>query len=724
MANQVPANDLPDSLVPESDLPETLKKPSKAEKEDQSYDMSEYAGRALKEVGRQVGLTARAALTGATAIPGMVADVPFQVANAFGANLSLPSENQQRLMSAAGLPEPKNAQERVVQEAASAVAGAGGSARLANKVAQFAKPGTAQQVIKSLSEDVGRQTLSSGLGAGAAQTAKESDVGPAGQIAAGVAGSLAPSVAPYALKAGVRGTLRGGEQNIPKMRQNIAAFEGAGTTPTVGQASEQPLSRFVESGMAKLPGSANQMAKKAATQAEEIGATVEKLADDLAKGQTADPEAAGRAIAKGLNGPGGFVSRFKEGQKMLYDKLDSYIKPDNKVEVSNTKNALASMNEDIKGAEQLSKFFQNSKIKEIEKALKSDVSGAPETVMVAKQPPKAGGGLMNAPVEQPNLLVKIPEGPPTNALPYEAVKKLRTLVGQQLEDHSLTSDIPRSKWKALYAALSNDLEAAAAATSNPDAVKAMSRANQFTRAGHARIDSVLEEVAGKAKPEDIFQAATSGMKDGATKISSVMKSLNTEERDIVKAAFVDRMGKAAPGAQNAGGDVFSSQTFLTNWNKMSPRAKSIMFASESGTLAKKLDDIATAASNIKEGSKVFANPSGTTAAGAQVAGLTSVVTALASGNLGLASALVAGAGGANLTARLMTNPKFVDWLAKATKMSNAAAPSVLNSLPRMMKDQPIDVQEDAEKYLNSVQAGTPEDLAPRTPTNTSMMGAR
>ena len=61
----------------------------------------------LDELGRQIGLTARGAVTGLTAIPAMVADAPVSIANALGANLPLPSQAQQQLMTRAGLPEPQ-----------------------------------------------------------------------------------------------------------------------------------------------------------------------------------------------------------------------------------------------------------------------------------------------------------------------------------------------------------------------------------------------------------------------------------------------------------------------------------------------------------------------------------------------------------------------------------------------------------------------------------------
>lgn len=83
-----------------------------------------------QELMRQLGLTARAGITGATGLAGMAADVPFQLANVGRAAfdkppVALPSANQQRLMTLMGLPEPQGLQENLVQAGASILAGVG-----------------------------------------------------------------------------------------------------------------------------------------------------------------------------------------------------------------------------------------------------------------------------------------------------------------------------------------------------------------------------------------------------------------------------------------------------------------------------------------------------------------------------------------------------------------------------------------------------------------------
>tara|TARA_R110000823_G_scaffold301386_1_gene422319 strand:+ start:1047 stop:2558 length:1512 start_codon:yes stop_codon:yes gene_type:complete len=140
----------------------------------------------LGEIGRQVGLTARGAITGLTAIPGMIADAPVTIANQFGANLPLPSEAQQQLMTRAGLPEPQNQMERAVQAGVGAMTGVGAEAALAKSI------GT--QALAPLTQQLGSQTAAAGIAAPVATVVSE-NVGqqtesPVASIVAGIAAGV------------------------------------------------------------------------------------------------------------------------------------------------------------------------------------------------------------------------------------------------------------------------------------------------------------------------------------------------------------------------------------------------------------------------------------------------------------------------------------------------------------------------------------------------------
>ena len=157
----------------------------------------------LGEIGRQVGLTARGAISGLTAIPGMVADAPVIVANQFGANLPLPSEAQQQLMTRAGLPEPQNQMERAVQTGVGAMTGVGAEAALASAVGK--NLGT--QVLAPLTQQLGTQTAVAGVAAPVAtvgsEAISEKTSSPILGIAAGIAsGVMAGGATAKAIKMG------------------------------------------------------------------------------------------------------------------------------------------------------------------------------------------------------------------------------------------------------------------------------------------------------------------------------------------------------------------------------------------------------------------------------------------------------------------------------------------------------------------------------------------
>lgn len=146
----------------------------------------------LQEAGRQAGLTARAAITGVTSIPAMMADpVAAAINQAAGRRvMDLPSQGVQRLMTAAGLPEPESGLERAVQTGTAAMAGVPVQAGLA----------AGKEVLKPLTQNLLQQTAAAGAGGVAAQAAadvvKEATDNPlAGVIAGLAAGTVAGGLA-------------------------------------------------------------------------------------------------------------------------------------------------------------------------------------------------------------------------------------------------------------------------------------------------------------------------------------------------------------------------------------------------------------------------------------------------------------------------------------------------------------------------------------------------
>lgn len=620
-----------------------------------------------EQVVRAVGRTVRAGVKGVTTIPAALG-------NAVGLDSSGAVD---RALDVVGLPRPENATERVAEDVAGGMAGGGGFARLGPVMAR-----AGNEVVKRIGsifeQKAGTQVVSGGTGGGAAGVVREEGGGPLSQLAAGFAGALAPSFAATAGATALRGALRGGEVGRARVADNINTFEDAGAgSPTVGQATESRLARATESALSKTPGSAGRMVAQAENEAAGVGAKIDEMAASVAPRSGAAP--AGRDIKEGI---GNFVENFRGNSSRLYDELDRFIPKDTRVDVGNTRAALEKLNSDIPSAPALSAWFKNAKIQGIEAALKKDISGK---------------GI--DPVEQA-FIGRFEDG----RLPYEALKKLRTLVGNEMANNSLVSDVPRSKWSALYGALSEDL-AGAARGAGPQAERSFIRANNYYRSGVKRIDDVLDPVLKKGDPEDIFKAAISGTKEGASTISGVMKSLPDESRQVVSGTMLKRLGLAMPGKQNELGEVFSTETFLTNWNKLHPDAKRVLFAPLSDEMRSDLDKIARVAANIREGSKVFANPSGTAQAGANYMTAGAALVAALTGQFGVAAGIGGAVATANGAARLMTNPRFVRWLAESTKAPIEQLPVQLNELAQLGSEMGPEDRAAVKALLSTARSG-------------------
>lgn len=138
----------------------------------------------IQDFGRQLGLTGRAAVTGALSIPTMGADALTGLVNLLAGRQVMQPTSQalQNLMTQAGVPTPKTAQERVVQDVTSAGFGVAGPASIARNL-----PTQAQEFF---SKSLGTQGAAATAGALASGAARESDVGPVGQTVGALMGSI------------------------------------------------------------------------------------------------------------------------------------------------------------------------------------------------------------------------------------------------------------------------------------------------------------------------------------------------------------------------------------------------------------------------------------------------------------------------------------------------------------------------------------------------------
>lgn len=149
------------------------------------------------ELGRQAGLAVRpmaqAALTAGGLLP-MAVDPLVNLYNlATGSQVPTMSQAVPRTLTAMGLPEPQTAQERVIQDIATAGYGVGGAAQLAGRAAPMVTSPAARGFTEMLATSPRAQTAAALTAATAGGMLREGGAPPAAQVGgAMLAGMVAP----------------------------------------------------------------------------------------------------------------------------------------------------------------------------------------------------------------------------------------------------------------------------------------------------------------------------------------------------------------------------------------------------------------------------------------------------------------------------------------------------------------------------------------------------
>lgn len=323
------------------------------------------AGSALRQIPRQVGLTARYGLEGLGQTADIVAE-PFRaLVNLGTAATGAPSADTtvrqmgSNLADAIGLPSPDGANERVIGDAARLVAGAGGMSALAKSGANLTS-GVTQNVLQRLAANPGKQAISMATGGAAGGAVREAGGGPLEQFVAALGGGLVGGIgADYAQKGynalktlvtpkasqlqaadqqirlvlerqgidwnqvpeRVRQSMRqeaaqalngGGELNGDALRR-LLVMQRAGVQPTVGQLTQDPGQITREMNLAKtganstdpslqrLPGLQNQNTATLLQRLDELGGTRAMPEPDAARSVIGSLESRANATQQEIN---------------------------------------------------------------------------------------------------------------------------------------------------------------------------------------------------------------------------------------------------------------------------------------------------------------------------------------------------------------------------------------------------------------------------------------
>ena len=400
------------------------------------------------------------------------------------------------------------------------------------------------------------------------------------------------------------------------------------TMPTAGSGTQSPVLLFLEQRMAQFPTGVNTIVNKVEQFNTQLDDAFDTIVSDY--GPALREGADIGSVVKGYTKSAGV--RFKETQEKLYDEAYNLVPTDQKTQLNN--------------------------VMELQAELNSKLSQAPESM---------GKSLSDALNRVNNLMEDIKN---TGGINLNTLREIRTNLRQDLGGYKgLIGVTPSGEryLRQLYTSLTDDMNALVNSAGGDDALKALQKADRYTSVNMKNnVEPVLNKILKMDTDIQAFNFLMAGSKEGDQRFKQVLRQFKPEEQDVLKSSILNRMGF------KNNEEIFSSRTFLTNYNKLSNSAKSTLFGAPQSDARKGLDKIVNVIENVNnmDAYKNFSR------SGDQTAVLMTLAPFVGLGVFGANPATIGAAAFATIgplaSAKLLTNEKFITWLT--------------NSAPKMIKN--------------------------------------
>lgn len=183
------------------------------------------------------------------------------------------------------------------------------------------------------------------------------------------------------------------------------------------------------------------------------------------------------------------------------------------------------------------------------------------------------------------------------------IRGMRTQLRQKfMKDGLRGSDVERRVNDVIDAA-SQDLQTSLNTQGKGEAARAYAKADSEWGQRIKNLDEVIMPIIGKKgekSGEQIVAGLNSAARGNNARLGRLFEVLPEDVAGDARATLIQQMGRAGDGAQNAKGDAFSFDTFLTNWNKIGDSAKNTIFR---GDNRKAIDQLALLAERSKAAGK-------------------------------------------------------------------------------------------------------------------------
>lgn len=347
------------------------------------------------------------------------------------------------------------------------------------------------------------------------------------------------------------------EQRIKLLPQDVAsgpgvgrATAGAAQTPfgasTVRKATDAMYDSF-KNRVGEIGGTADTvadvgssvkatMSRSASRAGEQAEATSRAVLD--AAGEPVDYTGAGQLAQRGINR---WMVDTAERANQLYARIP--IAPATDASANNTRGVLADLTQGMTSNPELGAMFESPRLRGYLRAL------TPEQDQDTGEVIRAG------------------------RLSWRDLQDFRTRVGDMLDEPRLAEKIAPRQLRALYGALSQDMEATAGQQGDA-ALRAWRRANNFYDGRMKRIKDTASIVVGERTdrtPNEAMAAMEALLRTGPTgdaaSFARIMRTIPMGDARTIRATIVDNA---------RGGRQFDSSELAKNWGKLSERGKSAL----------------------------------------------------------------------------------------------------------------------------------------------------
>jgi hypothetical protein len=323
---------------------------------------------------------------------------------------------------------------------------------------------------------------------------------------------------------------------------------------------------------------------------------------------------------------------------------------------------------------------QDAAYSQVRQAIPKDAVGGLDNARLAIQDLRIKDAEAGVPLQVSGQIGKIVEviDDPAQQLSFNGIQRLRTLL-REAQKSGEVKTISDREWQAIYNGLSKDMYTLAERAGGPRAATMLGRADQLTKFGEERLEKVLKPLGQKTAEGaagTLLQWAQPGKQGALAKLRATRRSVDEDTWNELSSAAIYQMGQGRDGMG------FSLNKLVSEYEKLTPDAKEVLFRSTGkNVVAQNLDDLVEVAKAMKK-VEAMGNPSGSGryAVSAGIYG-----TAAASAMMGDILTPLSLIGGGRLAAHVLASPKLTGWVTGAARIQRAARTADPASLPQYQK---------------------------------------